>query len=411
LPTLTHYLRPKMLCALRRRLLACALASLSTAAWSAPSLQEVLDLAWQRAVEGRIAEARRAEATASRIAAESLFPQAPSIGVSQRSDHFNQGRGFRERELELALPLWLPGQQEARLKLAAGDSADSLASIAAARLALAGELRARLWDYASAHSQAELASHNLSAAEALEQDVARREAAGELARTDLLQAREDTLDARRLRGEARLREQQALERYRLLTGVSELPAQFDEPIAVSEAGPHPRLQLAIAAAARARAQLQLTRESTRDAPELSIGWQQSRDSFADPNRNSLRIGLRIPFASSARNAPLSAAANTSLLRAEAEQQQILAELESAQRDAQAQLDNAEQALTLAQTRSSLVTERLRLQSQAFTLGELSLAELLRTRKAANKASLEARLAALAVSAARANLNQAMGVMP
>ncbi len=406
-PLLSLSLRPPLM----RCALVCALILPSATAWSAPDLHEVLEQVWQRAVAGQLAEARRSEALANSLAASSMLPEAPSIALAQRSDHFNQGRGFRERELELSLPLWLPGQREARIKLAEGESADSLASAAVARLQLAGELRTRLWDCAATRSERELAEQALNTAEQLEQDVARREAAGELARTELLQAREETLSARRALGDARLRERQALERYRLLSGLSELPAQFDEAIATDTAGLHPLLQQAASAVARARAQLQLSRESERNTPELSIGWQQSRDSFAEPNRNSLRLGLRIPLASSTRNAAQITTANTALLRAEAEQRQIRAELESAQREAQLQRDSAEHNEALAQARSKLVDERLSLQARAFALGELSLAELLRTRRAANEARLDARRAGLALAAARANLNQTMGVLP
>ena len=55
----------------RARVRACTalLLALAAPAWADVTLRQALDLAWQRAVQPRVAEARRAEADASRIAA------------------------------------------------------------------------------------------------------------------------------------------------------------------------------------------------------------------------------------------------------------------------------------------------------------------------------------------------------
>jgi outer membrane protein TolC len=155
----------------------------------------------------------------------------------------------------------------------------------------------------------------------------------------------------------------------------------------------------------------VARESRREAPELSVGVQQSRDDFASASRNSLRIGLTIPFATEGRNAPRIAAANSTLIRAEAEARQTIAELDGGQREALAALDNAELAAAAAQERSALAAERLQLMQRAFDLGELSLVELMRVRSAANAARLESTQARIALSAAKANMNQAKGILP
>jgi outer membrane protein TolC len=198
-----------------------------------------------------------------------------------------------------------------------------------------------------------------------------------------------------------------------LTGLDELPARIEEPVALAALMPatHPRQRLAEAAAERARAGMQVARESRRDAPELSVGVQQSRDDFASASRNSLRIGLNIPFATEGRNAPRIAAANSALIRAEAASRQVIAELDGGQRKALAALDNAELAAAAAQERSALAAERLQLMQRAFDLGELSLVELMRVRSAANAARLESTQARIALSAAKANMNQAKGILP
>ena len=396
----------------RRHLpLTAAIALLSAPAWSAATLSEALDLAWQRATQARVAESQRVEADAGRTAAESLFPEAPSIEISQRDDRLNANRGLRERELELTLPLWLPGQRDARLALAERESVDSDAAVAAVRLSLAGQLRLAVWSCASARAEAELARDRLAVAERLETDVARREAAGEMARTDLLLAREHTLAARAATAEARTRERQALEHYRVLTGLDTLPIQIDESVAHSTLTAHARQRLAETTAERARAAMQVARESGRDAPELAIGWQKTREEVSGQDINSVRIGLKIPFATAGRNAPRIAAANSFVIRAEAAYQQAMAELESEQRQALAALEDAELANEAAQARTAMAAERLRLLARAFDFGELALSELIRARGAANEARLQATRARIALSAAKAQVNQSKGVLP
>lgn len=395
----------------RKLLLALNLLALSTASWSAANLAEALDQAWQRALSARVAEARQTEVEASRAVADSLLAEPPALTIAQRDDRFNRNRGLREHELELALPLWLPGQREARRILAEREGTDSEAALAAARLALAGELRSAVWALTSAQAESAIARQRLALAEQLAADVARREAAGDLARTDLLLAREEMLAAKVALADSSTFERQALERYRFLTGSETLPTRIDEEIASAAAESHPRRRLAEAAAERARAEMRFARESRRDAPELTIGWQQTREDSAAKDQHSLRVGIRIPFATEARNAPRIAAANSGIIRTEAEYRQVLAELEAEQREAATRLENSRLSMQASELRATLAAERLHHLDRAFHFGELSLSELVRVRGAANEARLEATRARLAHAAARARFNQAQGILP
>jgi len=374
------------------------------------SLHEALNRAWERAAQGRIAESRGLIAKAGMSAAHSWFPEAPSIEFSHRDDRLNENLGLREREIDLNLPLWLPGQRKAQKGLAEQEAADGRAAIAGARLALAGRLREAAWSYAAARTESGIADERLDTAMRLEADVARRVKAGDLARTDLLMAREETLAARNAATEAHTRERQAQIRYRALTGLETLPKRMEEEVSRADQ-PHPRLLMAETATSRARAEIALVRESRRDAPELSVGWQQSRDAQSQPDNNSLRLGLRFPFATEGRNAPRMASANAGLILAEAENRQILDEIEADQREAEALLENAVATHSTAGERMAAATERLRLLQKAFDLGELALAELMRARGNASQAGLEAARGRVALAAAKARVNQSRGVLP
>lgn len=389
----------------------CAIAFIaSTPTWAAGTLREALDRAWERAAQGRIAESRGLMAEASHVEARSWFPEAPSVEISHRDDRFNENLGLREREVDLNLPLWLPGQRKARISLAEQDTLDSRAAIAEARLSLAGRLRETVWVLAGARVETELAAERLETSQRLEADVARRVKAGDLARTDLLMAKEETLAARNALADARTKERQAHIRYRALTGLDALPDRIEEET-VNADQPHPRKVLAETAVTRARAELAFIRASGRDAPELTLGWRQSREASALADHSSLRLGLRFPFATEGRNVPRMAAANSGLIRAEAESRQMLDEIEAEQREAEALLEHAEIVNAAAGERVAAAAERLRLLQKAFDLGELALSELMRARSNANQAKLEAARARVSLAAAKAKVNQSRGVLP
>ena len=393
------------------RLSMCWLSLVCVPAWAGTTLREAVDQAWERAVAARVAESRRAEADASRAVADSWFAEPPSIGLAEKSDRFNNNRGLRERELDVALPLWLPGQRAAREGFAARDAADAQAGLAAARLALAGDVRAAVWNLAAAQAELDIAAERLATAEKLEIDVARRQMAGDLARTDLLLAQEETLTAQGALTEARTRQRQAMGRLRVLTGLDSMPSSIDETVSPEANAMHPRAALAQASVELARANLEVAQADRRNPPELSIGVVQTRDGFAAPSYNTVRLGLRFPLGTDARNAPKLAVANSVVIKAEAELQQTLSGIEAEQQSAQLALENAQSLYRSAQTRATLAAERLALQEKAFSLGELSLAEFMRMRATANEARLEQLRARSTLGAARAQFNQAKGLLP
>ncbi|WP_337367439.1 TolC family protein, partial [Noviherbaspirillum denitrificans] len=134
-------------------LIAVALTIASPAAFSqaAPdSLKAAIDAAWQRWPQARTLEAKRDEIAAGRETARSWIAGSPSVGLSDRSDRWTDRTGIREREMSLSAPVWLPGQVTARQAQAEANAQDLDAQIAATRLAVAGEVRERLWAAAAA---------------------------------------------------------------------------------------------------------------------------------------------------------------------------------------------------------------------------------------------------------------------
>ncbi|MFX7090657.1 TolC family protein, partial [Acinetobacter baumannii] len=81
----------------------------------------------------------------------------------------------------LGVPIWLPGQRAARGELADAQLAEADARARLARLAVAGELRDRVWQLAAAAAEQEVLRRRVLNATSLRDDVARRVSAGDLA--------------------------------------------------------------------------------------------------------------------------------------------------------------------------------------------------------------------------------------
>ena len=397
---------------------ATALVAGTATAISAVTLRTALDAAWQRAVAARESEGQRLRIEADRTAAASLWAAPPSFEVSYRDDRLQSNIGKREVELGVAVLLWLPGQQTARV--ATADAADAQANAAeqAARWRLAGELIDAAWQIATL--QAELAQADQQAAlfQQLSMDTERRVRAGDLARVDALSAQAEHLAATSVQSEARQRLQSARARWTLLTGLTAAPDLTVVPGAgsVQQAAPdavesHPELQLARQSSALARQRLDLLRVSRRDAPELSVGLRREMPGRAEASQGSLVMGLRVPFATRERNRPLEAAALAELDVAVTHEQRLRERLES-ERSSSGQAVQAAVAQSQAETtRARLLRERASLFDQSFKAGETPLPDLLRALVAAAQADSAAARQTAALGLARARLQHTLGLLP
>ena len=391
-------------------LLTAMLAAAASA--QAETLREVFEKAWANSPQGRTAEAKRDEVAASRSVAESWFPAAPKIDAFHRTDRWNSDLGNQESEVGISIPLWLPGQKAARRSLAEADGAENEGDIQATRLAVAGELRRALWTLVMARSEAEVAAERLKTALGLEADVGRRLKVGEIARSDLLLARQETASARAAAADAQLGVVRSLQRYRVLTGTDRLPDNPQEPLAVAvNRAVDPRVAAGQAVIERARAALKLAQESRREAPSIGVLYRRDRDVSGATPRDSIGFAISIPLAVEVRNAPLMASANTALIEAEARYRRLLAEVEADVLEAEAQLESAGLGAALAVEREQAAAERLTLLRRSFELGETSLVELLRAQSQTTEARIEGGRSRSRLWSGQANLNQARGITP
>ena len=399
------------------------LLALPTLAADTPSastgLARALEQAWRLHPQAAGLDAREAEARAAQEVAAGLTPEPPSLAIGSLNDRYNRNLGRQEWEVELAAPLWLPGQKAAREAEATSRVEEAAAKRAALRWGLAGELREAWWSLAAARNVNALAIRRLATAQALEADVRRRYTVGELSRIDANLAQAEVLAASAEPAETETALLQAEQALRTLTGtVAPQNVGEEVPTTLRRSGgllsmpdAHPSLVAAAAATRGARARVTVADESRRAAPELALRVVRERSDFAEPYANTVGIRLKIPFSSGPLVRRETSAAKADADQADAEmvraQTRIQLEAERADRT----LASSERQFLMAQERRQLSAENLRLSEKAFSLGESDLATLLRIRAAAFDAEAFLDRQRVARAAAISRLNQALGVLP
>ena len=379
----------------------------------AQSLAIALDQAWSRHPLAAASAARADEALARIDSANRLTPAPASVSLGNVNDQLNTNRGRQEWELEVATPLWLPGQRAARQNEAMALETEMVARQQALRLQLAAELREAWWALAGARNAQTTAQDRLHTANALALDVQRRYKVGELARVDANLAQNEQLAARAELVDAQAAVALAEQNLQTLTGVKPpvtLPAETG-PVQPPPLEAHPLMRSASAATLRAQSRLQVVQRSAREAPTLAVRMLRSRSDLNDNYADALGIKLTVPLSSGSRVRQEDAGARAELAQADAEWAQVYQRGQFAIDSARREQSNAQRQLAFAETRVQLTADNQALAEKSFVLGESDLATLLRARAAALEAhALRARYQ-VGVSAAQSRLNQSMGVLP
>jgi outer membrane protein TolC len=374
------------------------------------TLRDAVESAWQHRLSSNASQDRIRRARAAGVAAASWFADAPALELSSRSDRWASNQGTREREVGIRLPLWLPGQRQARIAAADAELSWAQATQAADKLKLAGEVRERAWEVHAARASLEQAEAQARSTKALAQDASRRQKAGEIASTEMLELQAEALSAEGQVHEARAKLASAQAQWSALTGQGTAVVP-DEPLHHVAPPTHPALRAAELMVERAARSLDDVRRSLREPPELGVGLRYDRGERQQPVQASVVIGLRWPFATDARNEPRLAAAQGELDAALAEAATLAQQVAAERNSAAAALLAAEAQLTAARQRSELLQRRAASVSSAFKAGEAGLPEEIRASADAVLAAAAAAQQQAVFGLARARVNQSLGILP
>jgi len=394
--------------------------ALPVSAACAASLGETVTAALAQGGQQQRVAALRGERDAVREQAGSLIAEDPALRLKGLSDRMTENDGAYELEAMVDMPMWMPGQRSARIAVAEslGLRADALQRLL--RWEAAGQVREAAWEAMLAHGQLRQAAAAVQAARSLEATVAKRTKAGELARMELLTARQETAARGVDMSAAQLDYDQAIAAFVLLTGQARLPDPLIEAVPTNlmadDTGirlppEHPLLASAHGALAQARAERDRASAERRGHPLLSLGGKRARDDNTVSPVDALQLEVSIPFGLKRQAAPMLAGAEREYTDRMSESHRIRREAERDLKAATLAYRGAGDAVVLAQQRARLAGDALRITRRAFDLGEADLAALLRAEERARDASLALELRTLEQGRAVARLNQALGVVP
>lgn len=416
-PTLTLTPTRRSRCGDALRVFALSLSIMVVTPANSATLAEAIGSALQiEQQEARVA-ALRGEGEAVRRQAAQPIAANPAFRTKTVMAEPPGNLATYDLESLIDLPLWMPGQRGARRAVASalGSQAEALARLL--RWQMAGRVREAVWTTALAQGRLRQAEVALASASSLESAIGKRSAAGELARMDLLVARQDTLAREVDLQAARLDNDRALKTYHHLTGLSVLPDPMVERAAVppaDDADPltnHPLLLSSESAVAKARADRERVSSDRRGNPLLSVGLNRVQDGRGTVAADALQLEVNIPIGLASQHAPVMAGAERAYTEEVTARQRTRLEAELALKTARLEVTGAAEALEVATRQEAVTRDAYRLVRRAFDLGESDLAIMLQAQERARQASLNHELRRLEQGRAAARLNQALGLVP
>lgn len=349
---------------------------------------------------------------ARKVMANSWLPQAPSVGFSHQNDALLSNRDEREWQAQMQIPIWLPGQRQARSQVASLAD-DSLIQDRAGLQQLAADLlRNAVWEIAMRRNDVSLMENRRSTLRSIGEDVQKRFKAGEVARLDVMQTQQETLQAERQLVTANAELMHAQFRYQQLTGLSEMPAKLEETLSTREHyEDSPYWQAAQARLKLAEGQRDLTAIEQRQNPQLTLSTRTIQGGFDYAYNSSMGVAINIPLQSEVHRAPLLANAEQNIGDARTQLETLRRQLENNLHEAEHNLYVSRQELTLIQQQQTISSENASLARKAYRLGELDLNQLLRLQLLAFEAERSLSSQQLQVQWNIARYNQAVGVLP
>lgn len=376
------------------------------------SLAEALQKAFERNPRQQVLQAEHLTVESRKLHADSALPGAPAVSVLHQNDVGGNGH-LSEWEAALELPIWLPGQRAAREAVARVARGGLEANSAGLKLYVAGQLRDAVWDLAMNANAVDLAKQRWQTAESLQHDVERRHQAGELARTDVLLARNETLQAQSMLVRAQAELKHAEHRYWMLTGLKNLPATTSETLSdrteLDER--HPLLAENAQRVALTEEERNLTRVQKRENPQVVVNARHERGAFDSEYNDSVGLAVRIPLDSDVRSAPMLAGAEMAVAQAMSEREQLMLTLRTALHEAEHNLEVTRAELAVFEEQDRLTQDNLRLAKKAFDLGESDLVSLMRVQMLAYEAERAVGSRKIQLQWDIAKYNQAVGVLP
>jgi outer membrane protein, heavy metal efflux system len=344
--------------------------------------------------------------------AKSWLPNAPAISFYHQNDTIGSARNERDWQVFLEVPIWLPKQRLHRSKVAELSLQDLDSNKEMVKLKVAGTLRDALWDIEMNSKQVLLAKERIQLASQLELDVDKKFKSGELAKTDLMLIQQERMLAERQHVLVQAELMHARHRYILLTGLNEMPSQFEEGLSPKEDFEQSPIWLAAQSKVNlAQGERELVESEKRENPQVMLNARNSQGAFDTQYNQSLGVTVRIPLDNPGRSGPLQSQAEKQIANAMTERESLRLAMLADLHEAEHNLNTTKLELEIATRQLEMAREQARLAKKAFTLGEADLTSVLRIQAQAFEVENTVALRQTQYQWNIARYNQAVGVLP
>lgn len=377
------------------------------------SLNEVVEKTFQRNPQLMVLQARLQHADALRNKAQSLWADDPSVTIGHYSDRVHASEGLQEWEAGVDFPIWLPGQREARRQASERQRQLVGSSESSLKLHLAGIVREILWDISLRRNQVSVAEQEWNVVKKLEKDVKKRVELGDLARSDLILSQQESLSKEAAWRVAYQEYRHAQHRYDMVTGLSMLPKNIEEPVIkdLTINMDHPLLKESHDKVVKSTVERDLMIIEKRDNPSFFLGSRREKGASNEDYVDAIGISLNIPFGLESHSQPKLTKAEVSLSESRSQMEILHRELKMAIQDASRELSATTEQYGFAKRQNELSKKNLDMSRKAFALGETSLLELIRVQSQAFTIDRHMHQKHLEMGLQTARLNQAKGMIP
>lgn len=384
-------------------------------------LERHLEMAVEIDAQSRALEAQRRAVGARYATSNSITPGSPYLAGTHRSYAAGNLHEARESEIEVGMPVWLPGQRDAYESNVTAGLLEVEERLALRRLDVAAMVRDAWWTVQRTARQVAIARERVATSHDIDSDMTRRAELGDTSPQDALLARNETLAAETELAQADGAARAARAAYAVLTGGANPDGVLEGAVGARSVDDHPALRAPAASLARAETQASLVDASFIDNPEIGVFGRNEHnvqlnanndpEDFSRTDSTTVGVRFRIPLPTPGRNEPKIAEAAAEVVRAQTE-------FERAKRLVTAEIAAANAAVAAARRTEGLAAKRLavandqfELARKAFRLGETSAADLYRVRQLQVEAQRTQAAAAIDLGVARSRLNQAYGYAP
>ena len=377
------------------------------------SLHDIVEQTYQRNPRIEVIQARLKHVEALDNRSKSMWAADPSISVNHYNDVLTGSNGLQEWEVGMELPIWLPGQKEAHQKTLTQQRSIVNASQPALKLEIAGIVRELIWTIALTKNKIAVTEQEWNVVKKLEDDVKKRVELGDLAQSDLILAQQESLSKEAAWRIASQEYRHAQHRYDMITGLSELPSNFEEVMTddLTITFDHPALKESNEKVSFSSAERDQFMLEKRGNPSLFIGTRHERGTSNVGFDNAIGLSLSIPIGLSSHTTPKVTAAEVALSENRSEMELLHRELNITIQDARRELAATVDQYEFARRQNQLSKINLAMSRKAFSLGETGLIQLIRIQAQAFAAERNMHLKHLEVGLHTARLNQAKGIIP